>query len=73
MSEWISVDDRLPEDDEQVLVFARPLKLYPSENGRGLVDTMICLGGDLWIHDWERQPKVTHWMPLPDPPVEVTK
>lgn len=50
---WISVKDRLPEDEEtHVLVYR--------ENG--------------WIEIWPRRYfhtfRVTHWMPLPEPPKE---
>ncbi len=66
MSEWISVNDRLPEPDEEVLVYknggeVEMLVAYLcSENG-DWYDAFACekLG-------WGEQP--THWMPLPAPP-----
>ncbi len=61
---WISVKDRLPETDQMVLFFDK-------EN--------ICYGeyefynpGDRW-YDVDRSRwriDVSHWMPLPDPPVD---
>ena len=71
---WISVEDRLPEDGELVLVLAsgKPcenitlvdayeMAEYSRDNNRG------------WILEtypmWE-DAKVTHWMPLPEPPAE---
>ena len=58
--EWISVEDRLPEDTKQVLFFwsNRWFEL-------GYYD------GNEW-HEWWYNGSicldVTHWMPLPDPP-----
>ena len=72
MSEWISVKDRLPDEDElRVLVVA---------NGRindvilqGAYELAEYLGNGVWILDntliAETQDfEVTHWMPLPEPP-----
>ena len=56
VQEWISVDDRLPEPFESVLVF-RDGKIsidYNEENGWFAYD----LNGK----------RVTHWMPIPQPP-----
>ena len=57
---WISVKDRLPEDDQTVLVFL-------NDN----CDLMFYEDG-LWrgkeYIDW----KPTHWMPLPEPPSKLT-
>lgn len=64
MNNWISVQDRLPEDFRLVLVCRKTLK------GRRIVDTGskgVC--GSWWVHG-ERKNSVTHWMPMPDPPGE---
>lgn len=58
VSEWISVNDRMPEEGENVLTYgARPFydvfyinRLINKESGE-------------WLYDG-----VTHWMPLPEPP-----
>ena len=67
MSEWISVDDRLPECDKWVLAC-----------GDGAMMTMGFIDGQ-----WRDMIKsafpnvtpesVTHWMPLPEPPKSATQ
>jgi hypothetical protein len=55
MSEWISVKDRLPEEAGYYLVYPRD-KYHTSWFNRGFaVTTLYSI-------------KVTHWMPLPQPP-----
>ena len=56
--EWISVKDRLPEDDEVVIICTDKNFVYAGE-----------LIGDTWFLDndsWTAT--VTHWMPTPNPP-----
>lgn len=59
---WISVKDRLPKPQTEVLAFRRGimyLALYDNEIGR-------------WAsNEWGFLDAVTHWMPLPEPQ-EVT-
>ena len=58
VQEWISVDDRLPKDDEIVIICTDENFIYAGE-----------LIGDTWFLDndsWTAT--VTHWMPLPLPP-----
>ena len=57
-NEWISVEERLPENSANVLVC--------HENG--YVTTNAWLIGCWWFKN-ERNP-ITHWMPLPEPPKE---
>lgn len=62
--EWISVEDRLPEDNTDVLVY------------RGsLISVYTYIGHNEWEDDygyWSRtdDENITHWMPLPQPPVK---
>lgn len=60
MSEWISVKDRLPEKLDEYLVV-----------NCGKVGTAIYHDG-LWIAP-TRKVGITHWMPLPVLPEEVTQ
>lgn len=53
MSNWIDVNDRLPDEDEQVLGFSNI----------GVVETY----GTLWLEDFEIW-QITHWQPLLPPP-----
>lgn len=54
-NEWISVEDRLPQKHDEVLVFC---------DGARQLD-FICSSGRWYDHDHK---KVTHWMPLPEAP-----
>ena len=57
-TKWISVDDRLPDDDEVVIICTDKNFVYAGE-----------LIGDTWFLDndsWTAT--VTHWMPTPQPP-----
>ena len=60
--EWISVKDRLPEDDKMVLVWA------VTKAGRGNVNRAYH-DKTCW-HGSGSMAGVTHWMPLPKPPRE---
>ena len=58
VQEWISVDDRLPMDEETVIICTNKNFVYAGE-----------LIGDTWFLDndsWTAT--VTNWMPLPQPP-----
>lgn len=67
MSEWISVEERLPEQSVEVLVYdfvdsMDVMFLEVDDDGyRFWADDN---GYEYSIHD------VTHWMPLPEPPKE---
>ena len=64
---WISVEERLPKEGEEVLVFGywhekfQPLMCYLSPHRKGKWFTTIA-GQQVYT--------VTHWMPLPEPPKE---
>lgn len=63
--EWISVEDRLPEAEDMVLVATvRGGVYYGFLNHSGKFYTANNTLYDSWC--WE--PDATHWMPLPEPP-----
>ena len=70
---WISVNDRLPEDEQGVLVIAsgRPQEHLVLDNACELA---TFYAGEGWLleayPDWG-DPQVTYWMPLPERPEEV--
>ena len=79
---WISVKDRLPEKDRQYLVCLNQTHLMVVSFAKKLeeVDRDVFKGRDEpgWF-DWDTEwcgfyeiTGVTHWMPLPEPPEEVT-
>ena len=62
--QWISVDNRLPSVEEDVLVLTR------SKSGSVNVDKgYFAADLDRFVHRGSAQ--VTHWMPLPELPKEV--
>ena len=58
VQKWIPVTERLPEKLQKVLTV--------SDTGYIDVDCVDKFG--VWIGDLVRFCKVTHWMPLPEPP-----
>ena len=66
--EWISVKDRLPAHRQEILT-------YWSESDQIQVQRYyLQYGGDgpWWMFGWQNhllsKGRITHWMPLPDPP-----
>ena len=56
---WISVEDRLPNDNQLVLIY-EPHCRNNKEKGIGIDDYEL---GDQDYGKW-----ISHWMSLPDPP-----
>lgn len=84
--EWISVEDRLPEEHESIFAKAYGTKRWADGMFRTIsADVLACIAFDdghkktmtLRTHDgaWAlssiHRGHVTHWMPLPEPPREV--
>ena len=57
---WISVEERLPEEGKEVLIYVRN---YHVTIGR-LYNSWMTSGG----YNWHARERVTHWQPLPEPP-----
>jgi len=80
MSEWISVKDRLPEKDKEVLIFCK--ETYYNFGGNGLYIGYY-LGEKKYPPYWKIKcecsgyecdcdyPITLYWAELPKPPVEV--
>lgn len=61
MSDWISVDDRLPDLDCMVLI--------ANKDYGGVGYDFALWNGDYWTRKaWPLGYTPTHWMPLPLPP-----
>lgn len=64
--EWISVEDRLPEKNQDVLV-------YSGNFIGGMMNVYTYVGNDNWADDYGHWGNtelegITHWMSLPTPP-----
>ena len=79
--EWVSVEDRLPIDNEHVLLnLSYTSQEIDYDNGERIgdekIETTIAIGcirdGMIWIEFDEDftfdLSDITHWMPLPEPP-----
>jgi hypothetical protein len=60
MSEWISVEDKLPEEFEGVICYL--------ENEGMIIGSLH--DNMKWIDDYGYPLRVTYWMPLPEKPNE---
>ncbi len=68
MTKWISVKERLPEEDEYVLVFLGDREMqYVLDMSINQIDGQKRWSfPDKWVYITDSD--VTHWMPLPPPP-----
>ena len=66
--QWTSVDDRLPEDNIDVIALESDGKLYRLHKSTDKYCMLWKDKDNYYYHE------VTHWMPLPEPPIntEVT-
>jgi hypothetical protein len=62
-TEWISVDERLPDMDESVLMFTKQKGYYVGGYYKAEVHAEFT---GFYANAVKRD--VTHWMPLPEPP-----
>jgi hypothetical protein len=78
--EWISVKERLPDDDQDVLVYHLhdahvTVGYFEKDNVSFYIESD---GGKFYTDDgweteipWAQKGGVTHWMPLPEKPKEL--
>lgn len=64
-NEWISVDERLPENGQIVLFHQKDGFIYCAEYFAG--NALMSPGWFIDNDSWDAK-DVTHWMPLPAPP-----
>lgn len=67
MQGWIPCSERLPEEIVQCLVFI-PSFIYESCNYQGGAEFGFYVGNEWRVPSCFPVGKVTHWMPLPEPP-----
>lgn len=67
MSEWISVEDRLPEEEVRVLIYWEG----GGETGIDIEKITNPKDENLWACVWRDY--VKFWMPLPNPPSDDSK
>ena len=68
VQKWIPVSERLPEDDSDVLAYLRigeERRIYPANYAKGM--WFDC------IFNTPATENTTHWMPLPQPPVDMSR
>ena len=80
MREWISVKERLPELEQEVLVYAVGKESGFEDDAHIAISMRYVFhiftwdkGVEEWQAPWDyfnRNYEVTHWMPLPEPPKE---
>ena len=80
VQEWIPVTERLPEQDKEVLLIVHGWEdrlyytgcLHRQEAERSWLTGIESKASDwkIWGFSYFREPIVTHWMPLPEPPKE---
>jgi hypothetical protein len=70
MSEWISVEDRLPEHKERVLGYWAALEDGAYEG----IEISWRANSNIWTSYFVPGfSEITHWMPLPEPPEKTNE
>lgn len=66
--DWISVEDRSPDDDGEYQCYTYLDCEYENVHSQQIIVFIKDSGG--WQTDVNWATKVTHWQPLPEPPVK---
>ena len=61
VQEWVSVDERLPDDNDRVIAFR------PNESETSAYKYCVMWGWSVKV-SLKQHRGITHWMPLPEPP-----
>lgn len=68
--EWITIRDKLPPQDENVILYDGNEVFcgnhYLSKEGKICFGIQCCDGN---CYGWYEKKEITHWMPLPEPPI----
>jgi hypothetical protein len=72
MTEWISVKDRLPEDITDVLTYGYHWKHQIAQLDFLGGNEKAWYGKNIGFIGRVNSTNITHWMPLPYPPKEIT-
>jgi hypothetical protein len=67
VNRWIPVEDALPESEREVLVYVKG----DFDNSIPFITTAYINSDHDWESDYDGEvidSKITHWMPLPEPP-----
>ena len=67
---WVSVKDRLPEERQKVLTYFPERDMIQLQRHCKQAGASPCgfwIGAVHWLED----SRITHWMPLPDPPKDA--
>ena len=67
MTDWIRCEDRLPEDDKDVLMWGPEIDYDVGHHFEHFDLDIEWIGGEFPYSGSE----VSHWMPLPEPPKEA--
>lgn len=65
MSEWISVEDRLPKNNRNIS--GHDVAVVLVSDGDNVISSVFAEGFG-WIDFPDMKGDITHWQPLPEPP-----
>lgn len=71
MSDWISVEEELPENDIRVIACGKRREQFVDGLGdfnQDFVGEVIHFDDGCFVHGINAEIMATHWMPLPKPP-----